>query len=67
MGDWLRELADARGAVVDLHRIGLDPCDAHDGATMESVFCDTLRLLVQPYADHPTRSASPDISHESIP
>ena len=32
---------------------GHDPCDAHDGATFETVDCETLQVLALPYADHP--------------
>lgn len=39
--------------ILALHAIGQDPCDAHDGVSMESTACDTVRLLALPYADRP--------------
>lgn len=39
--------------ILALHAIGQDPCDAHDGVTMRSVACDTVRLLAEPNADKP--------------
>lgn len=52
----LAEVA-AKRAIVALHGgrapYFVDPCDAHDGATMETVTCDTLRHLASVYADHP--------------
>ncbi|HEY5201344.1 MAG TPA: DUF6221 family protein [Acidothermaceae bacterium] len=47
---WLAE-CDAKRRIVEIHKIGLDPCDAHDGVTLESVPCDTMRALALPYAD----------------
>jgi hypothetical protein len=43
---------EAKRRIVELHRIGYDPCDAHD-ASFESIPCETLELLALPYADHP--------------
>lgn len=43
---------EAMRRIVDLHS-DIDPCDAHDGATLTTVDCDTLRILALPYADHP--------------
>ncbi|GAA1138517.1 DUF6221 family protein [Nocardioides aquiterrae] len=43
---------EAKRRIVGLHG-RVDPCDAHDGATLETVECDTLRALAAVYADHP--------------
>jgi len=43
---------ESKRRIVVLHS-DIDPCDAHDGATMETVPCETLRLLALPYADRP--------------
>ena len=43
---------EANRRIVALHG-EVDPCDAHDGATFETVDCETLQVLALPYADHP--------------
>lgn len=43
---------EAKRRIVALHG-EVDPCDAHDGATFETVDCETLQVLALPYADHP--------------
>lgn len=48
----LREVA-AKRRLMALHRVGTDPCDAHDGATMESEPCDVIGDLASVYSDHP--------------
>lgn len=47
----LAEVA-AKRRIIHEHRIGFDPCDAHN-ASFESVPCETMRLLALPFADHP--------------
>lgn len=47
----LAEVA-AKRAIVELHH-PVDPCDAHNGSTFESVPCETLATLAAIYADHP--------------
>lgn len=47
----LREVA-AKRAIVAQHGGGPDPCDAHDGATLETVPCDAILALAAIYADH---------------
>lgn len=46
---------EAKRRIVEWHRydLGSDPCDAHDGATFQTVDCGTLLALALPYADHP--------------
>lgn len=46
----LAEIA-AKRAIVALHAIGVDPCDAHD-ASLRSIACDTVRIHAAIYADH---------------
>ncbi|MFF2621229.1 DUF6221 family protein [Oerskovia jenensis] len=43
---------EAKRRIIDEHH-PVDPCDAHDGITLEAVTCNTLRFLALPYADHP--------------
>ena len=43
---------ETKRRIVALHG-EVDPCDAHDGATFETVDCETLQVLALPYADHP--------------
>lgn len=52
--DPARVLAEckAKRAIVYLHRIGDDPCDAHD-ANYGSIPCDTILTLAAIYRDHP--------------
>lgn len=47
----LRQCAALR-AIVTEHRIGSDPCDAHD-ARMESIPCDTVTAIAAIWSDHP--------------
>ena len=47
----LRE-AGAGRAIVEIHRPGFDPGDAHD-ADLRSIPCDTIRHLAAVYSDHP--------------
>lgn len=42
----------AKRAVVGIHGIGADPCDAHD-ASCQSIPCETLEALAAVYRDHP--------------
>lgn len=47
----LAECAAKRAIVAEHHPV--DPCDAHDGATMRTATCDTLLHMASVYADHP--------------
>jgi len=47
----LRHVATLR-AIVEIHRIGYDPCDAHD-ASLKSVPCETLLHLAADWSTHP--------------
>ncbi|MBM7847444.1 DUF6221 family protein [Arthrobacter roseus] len=49
-----RALAEcaAKREIVELHRIGVDPCDAHD-LMFNSIECETIHTLAAIYADHP--------------
>lgn len=47
----LADIASKRRIVAE-HAAGNDPCDAHD-ANLETIPCDTLRLLAAPFSNEP--------------
>lgn len=54
----LREVAAKRAIIAEHHRASqwggpVDVCDAHDGATMATIVCDTMLALAAVYSDHP--------------
>ena len=51
--DPARVLAEcaAKRAIVKMHPVDADPCDAHD-SMFKSIACDTVRALASAYKDH---------------
>lgn len=47
----LRHVATLRAILAE--HAGVDPCDAHDGISLRSVPCDTLRLLAADFSHLP--------------